>query len=328
MILPSAKKNGFSEEAAARLSNAFLTQRTSQLCLKRSPFGTPKDFPLDPLPRRRKGSGGREFLLFPVPPTHRLFGLVRSVKPVLIKLQAVLQGSRLDSPPSSIMQNITIFVIITRFFYGGAMTEQLELIQQKLKTTGQRKVFDYLQSSNQDPQNLPTIRAIRSVVSVSPNDILAAMKIYREYRQSEDRAEAIDLTSNIFDAEVSQMLDNLRLSIAAKLKDQLSVNEEKFQAEMSEVVSREIAAEERIKEAETKTLSLAEQLGLKEAQIALVNARVRNVEESAENEKQRLLLKYERDLSAANDKIKKLEAELSAANQRIKHLESVTGEGV
>lgn len=208
------------------------------------------------------------------------------------------------------------------------MTEQLELIQQKLKTTGQRKVFDYLQSSNQDPQNLPTIRAIRSVVSVSPNDILAAMKIYREYRQSEDRAEAIDLTSNIFDAEVSQMLDNLRLSIAAKLKDQLSANEEKLQAEMSEVVSREIAAEERIKEAEAKTLSLAEQLGLKDAQIALVNARVRNVEESAENEKQRLLLKYERDLSAANDKIKKLEAELSAANQRIKHLESVTGEGV
>lgn len=203
------------------------------------------------------------------------------------------------------------------------MTEQLELIQQKLKTTGQRKVFDYLQSSNQDPQNLPTIRAIRSVVSVSPNDILAAMKIYREYRQSEDRAEAIDLTSNIFDAEVSQMLDNLRLSIAAKLKDQLSANEEKLQAEMSEVVSREIAAEERIKEAEAKTLSLAEQLGLKDAQIALVNARVRNVEESAENEKQRLLLKYERDLSAANDKIKKLEAELSAANEKIKKFETI-----
>ena len=203
------------------------------------------------------------------------------------------------------------------------MTEQLELIQQKLKTTGQRKVFDYLQSSNQDPQNLPTIRAIRSVVSVSPNDILAAMKIYREYRQSEDRAEAIDLTSNIFDAEVSQMLDNLRLSIAAKLKDQLSANEEKLQAEMSEVVSREIAAEERIKEAEAKTLSLAEQLGLKDAQIALVNARVRNVEESAENEKQRLLLKYERDLSAANDKIKKLEAELSAVNEKIKKFETI-----
>lgn len=203
------------------------------------------------------------------------------------------------------------------------MTEQLELIQQKLKTTGQRKVFDYLQSSNQDPQNLPTIRAIRSVVSVSPNDILAAMKIYREYRQSEDRAEAIDLTSNIFDAEVSQMLDNLRLSIAAKLKDQLSANEEKLQAEMSEVVSREIAAEERIKEAEAKTLSLAEQLGLKDAQISLVNARVRNVEESAENEKQRLLLKYERDLSAANDKIKKLEAELSAANEKIKKFETI-----
>lgn len=203
------------------------------------------------------------------------------------------------------------------------MTEQLELIQQKLKTTGQRKVFDYLQSSNQDPQNLPTIRAIRSVVSVSPNDILAAMKIYREYRQSEDRAEAIDLTSNIFDAEVSQMLDNLRLSIAAKLKDQLSANEEKLQAEMSEVVSREIAAEERIKEAEAKTLSLAEQLGLKDAQIALVNARVRNVEESAENEKQRLLLKYERDLSAANDKIKKLEAELFAANEKIKKFETI-----
>lgn len=203
------------------------------------------------------------------------------------------------------------------------MTGQLELIQQKLKTTGQRKVFDYLQSSNQDPQNLPTIRAIRSVVSVSPNDILAAMKIYREYRQSEDRAEAIDLTSNIFDAEVSQMLDNLRLSIAAKLKDQLSANEEQLQAEMSEVVSREIAAEERIKEAEAKTLSLAEQLGLKDAQIALVNARVRNVEESAENEKQRLLLKYERDLSAANDKIKKLEAELSAANEKIKKFETI-----
>ncbi|CAG9435370.1 TPA: hypothetical protein ACS72O_003930 [Providencia alcalifaciens] len=62
------------------------------------------------------------------------------------------------------------------------MSEQAELIKQKLKTIGQRKVFDYLLSSNQAPQNLPTIRAIRSVVSVSPNDILASMKIFREYQ--------------------------------------------------------------------------------------------------------------------------------------------------
>ena len=44
-----------------------------------------------------------------------------------------------------------------------------------------------------------------------------------------------------------------------------------------------------------------------DAQIALVNARVRNVEEATENDKQRLLFRYESDLSAANDKIKKLE---------------------
>ncbi|CAG9435363.1 hypothetical protein [Providencia alcalifaciens] len=102
----------------------------------------------------------------------------------------------------------------------------------------------------------------------------------------------------------------------------MSANEEKLQTEMREVANREVAAEERIKEAETKLLSIAEQIGLKDAQIALVNARVRNVEESAENEKQRLLFKYERDLSAANDKIKTLRAELVAATQRIKQLES------
>ena len=59
------------------------------------------------------------------------------------------------------------------------------------------------------------------------------------------------------------MLDNLRLSNAAKLKDQLSANDEKFQTDMLEVASRNVAAEERIKEAAGKTLSLAEQFGLK-----------------------------------------------------------------
>lgn len=32
------------------------------------------------------------------------------------------------------------------------MSEQAELIKQKLKTIGQRKVFDYLLSSNQAPK--------------------------------------------------------------------------------------------------------------------------------------------------------------------------------
>lgn len=202
------------------------------------------------------------------------------------------------------------------------MAEQLELIKQKLKTVGQRKVFDYLIDSNLAIDE-PTIRSIRAVVSVSPNDVHHAMKVWKEYCHAKEKAEAIELTASVFDDELSDAIDKLRLSIASKLKKQLEANEEKYQAEMLEVANREFAGEQRIKEAETKLLSLAEQLGVKDAQIALVNARVRNVEESAENEKQRLLFKHERELSAANDKIKQLEDELSAAKKRIKQLELV-----
>ena len=110
-------------------------------------------------------------------------------------------------------------------------------------TASQQRILDYLEQLAAEGKPVPTIRAIREAVRVSPNEITQAMKIWK-MRQSEAQSRAInEVTAKVIDEDVSKTLDAAMAQIRTAIVNAVSAATEKY-AEADKVRTENFAAKE------------------------------------------------------------------------------------
>ena len=110
-------------------------------------------------------------------------------------------------------------------------------------TASQQRILDYLEQLAAEGKPVPTTRAIREAVRVSPNEITQAMKIWK-MRQSEAQSRAInEVTAKVIDEDVSKTLDAAMAQIRTAIVNAVSAATEKY-AEADKVRTENFAAKE------------------------------------------------------------------------------------
>lgn len=110
-------------------------------------------------------------------------------------------------------------------------------------TASQQRILDYLDQLASEGKQVPTTRAIREAVRVSPNEITQAMRIWK-MRQSEAQSRAInEVTAKVIDEDVSKTLDSAMAQIRTAIVNAVTTATEKY-AEADKTRAENFAAKE------------------------------------------------------------------------------------
>ena len=95
-------------------------------------------------------------------------------------------------------------------------------------TASQQRILDYLEQLASEGKPVPTTRAIREAVRVSPNEITQALRIWK-MRQSEAQSRAInEVTAKVIDKDVSKTLDSAMAQIRTAIVNAVTAATEKY----------------------------------------------------------------------------------------------------
>lgn len=95
-------------------------------------------------------------------------------------------------------------------------------------SASQQRVIDYLEKLASEGKTVPTTRAIREAVRVSPNEITIALKIWKA-RQAEAQTRAItEITAQVIDDDVSKALNEAMSHIKTVIANAVTAATQKY----------------------------------------------------------------------------------------------------